>query len=683
MTGRLSHSAMALFLAGSLVVTPAFAQTQGGSASPAPASTQSAQQAPPQPPTPEPATDTASGTPVENRALKYGPDFSNGKPWFPNIIAPYTEAHVPLPVLTNSPRLDQLIHDGKLMLSIEDAVSLALENNLDIAVQQFTPWIAETDLLRAKAGGAVHGLGATQNVTLGSSPSFSFDPIITGSIGYDHALIPVNNPFLSGVGTTTSFFSLVNQQNTYNVAYAQGFHTGTGISVSFDNTRSYTNSPEEFYNPSVQPVLTIQAQQQLLNGFGRLPNTRYIIEARNTRKVAELQLQAQIINTVTATKNAYWELVYARESVKVEGAAVATSQHLYNDNRKQVEIGTLAPIEIVRAESQLATDQQNQIIAQTTQLQDETVLLNYVTKDPLSAGLRGVELVPTTPITEVQSVNLPPIEDAVHDALLHRPEIQEYALNLKNSDIEVKVTKNALLPTVTLYGEYSGTGLAGNTLALGNVATYAPSYPIVDANGNPIPGQYLGQPATYTSSALTESGMPTALKQTFDNKFPTYAAGINFSLPLRNRSAQADNARAILDERQLQVQYRQVQNQIFLAVRNAQIALQQDIAQVSAADRAETLAQQTLDAEQKKYQLGASTTFIVIQDQRDLTAAQGAALRARINLAEAQINYDQALGHTLDVSRISVSDARTGGAKFEREKLIPGTPEAPDATAGK
>jgi outer membrane protein len=247
----------------------------------------------------------------------------------------------------------------------------------------------------------------------------------------------------------------------------------------------------------------------------------------------------------------------------------------------------------------------------------------------------------------------------------------------------VKVTKNALLPTVTLYGEYSGTGLAGNTLALGNVATYAPSYPIVDANGNPIPGQYLGQPATYTSSALTESGMPTALKQTFDNKFPTYAAGINFSLPLRNRSAQADNARAILDERQLQVQYRQVQNQIFLAVRNAQIALQQDIAQVSAADRAETLAQQTLDAEQKKYQLGASTTFIVIQDQRDLTAAQGAALRARINLAEAQINYDQALGHTLDVSRISVSDARTGGAKFEREKLIPGTPEAPDATAGK
>src|ERR1700691_548255 len=218
MTGRLSHSAMALFLAGSLAGTPAFAHTQAGSASPAPASTQSAQQAPPQPPTPEPATDTASGTPVENRALKYGPDFSNGKPWFPNIIAPYTEAHVPLPVLTNSPRLDQLIHDGKLMLSIEDAVSLALENNLDIAVQQFTPWIAETDLLRAKAGGAVHGLGATQNVTLGSSPSFSFDPIISGSVGYDHALIPVNNPFLSGVGSSTSanFLTLINQANTYN-----------------------------------------------------------------------------------------------------------------------------------------------------------------------------------------------------------------------------------------------------------------------------------------------------------------------------------------------------------------------------------------------------------------------------------------------------------------------------------
>ncbi len=677
MTGRLLHSAMALFLAGSLMVTPAFAQSQGGSASPAAVTAQGASQAP----TPEPATDTASGTPVENRALKYGPDYSNGKRWFPDIISPYTEAHVPLPVLTNSPRIDQLIHDGKLMLSIEDAVSLALENNLDIAVQQFTPWIAETDLLRAKAGGAVHGLGATQNVTLGASPAFGFDPVISGSVGYNHSLIPVNNPFLSGVGTTSSFFTLTNQDNTYNVGYSQGFHTGTALSVTFDNTRSSTNSPEEFYNPAVQPVLTVQAQQQLLNGFGRLANTRYIVEARNTRKVAELQLQAQIIATVTATKNAYWELVYARENVKVQATAVATSQHLYGDNKKQVEIGTLAPIEIVRAESELATDQQNQIVAQTTQLQDETVLLNYITKDPMALGLKSIEIVPTTPISEVQAINLAPIEEAVHEALLHRPEIQEYDLNLKNSDIEVRVTKNALLPTVTLYGEYSGTGLAGNTLALGNVATFAPSYPIVDANGNPIPGQFLGQPATYTSSSLTESGIPTALKQTFDNKFPTYAAGINFSLPLRNRSAQADNARALLDERQLQVQYRQVQNQIFLGVRNAQIALQQDFAQVAAADRAQTLAQQTLEAEQKKYQLGASTTFLVIQDQRDLTNAQGNALRARINLAEAQINYDQALGHTLDVSRISISDNR--GPNVQREKLIPGTPDTPDAAAGK
>jgi outer membrane protein TolC len=677
MTGRLLHSAMALFLAGSMVVTPAFAQSQGDSASPAPASAQGASQSP----TPEPATDTASGTPVENRHLTFGPDYSNGKPWLPNIIAPYTEAHVPIPVLTNSPRLDQLIHDAKLTLSIEDAVSLALENNLDIAVQQFTPWIAETDLLRAKAGGAVHGLGATQNVTLGSSPAFGFDPVISGGVGYAHALIPVNNPFLSGVGNTTSFLSLIDQTNTYNVGYSQGFHTGTGISVTFDNTRSSTNSPEEFFNPAVQPVLTASVQQQLLNGFGRLANTRYIIEAKNTRKVAELELEAQIINTVTATKNAYWELVYARENVKVQATAVATSQRLYGDNKKQVEIGTLAPIEIVRAESELATDQQNQIVAQTTQLQDETVLLNYITKDPLAADLRGVEIVPTTPITEVQSVSLPPIEDAVHDALVHRPELQEYELNLKNSGIEVKVTKNALLPTVTLYGEYSGTGLAGNTVNLGNVATYAPSYPIVDANGTPIAGEFLGQPATYSSSGITQTGFPSAIHQAFDNKFPTYAAGINFSLPLRNRSAQADNARALLDERQLEVQYRQVQNQIFQAVRNAQIALQQDIAQVAAADRAQILAQQTLEAEQKKYQLGASTTFIVIQDQRDLTAAQGNALRARINLAEAQINYDQSLGHTLDVSRITIAANRE--KQIQRIPLIPGTPALPDTSEGK
>lgn len=660
MTGRYFQSALAIFLAWMMAAAPAFAQASGQAraqdSAPAQQSSDSQSQtappaAPQQPASPPANTPETPQAPVPR--VSFGPNYSNGRPIFPNFISPYTSPKIDLPVLTNSPRIDQLVQDGKLMLSIEDAVSLALENNLDIYLQRFTPWIAETDLLRAKAGGVAVGLGSSANVVLGAAPSFTFDPSLTGTLLYEHAAFPANNPFTTGTGQIGQLFDILQNTAEANVTYTQGFHYGTGFQVSFQNVRTATNLPDTLLSPAWQPTITLTLQQQLLKGFGKLANTRYIIEAGNTTHVAELQLVTQVIASVTNTKNAYWELVYAGESVKVEEAAVATSQRLYEDNQKQVQIGTLAPIEIVRAESQLATDKQNLIVAQTVRLQDETSLLNLITKDPLSKGLVGIEIVPTTPIAALPEEQLPALDQAVQEAWQKRPELQSAQLNLKNAGIEVKATKNALLPSVTLFGQYATTSIAGDEVPISGVKT-----------------------------TLAPTGLADAYSTMFSNKYPTYVAGFNFTVPVRNRFAQADAARAELDQRQLNVQYRQLQNQVVVGVRNAQIALTQDRAQVTAAERARVLAQETLDAEMKKYQLGASTTFLVIQDQRDLTAAEGTELRAKINLLEAEVNYDQALGRTLDVNRITVADSIRG--KIYNPPLIPGTPDQPgdDSTSG-
>ncbi len=668
MIGRLMHSVLVVLTAASLVVSPAIAQAQEP-------------QAPTQPaPTPQAQTAVASAGEARDLKATQGPDYSHGPSTFPNFISPYRAIKVSEPMLTNTPRLDQLVQDGKLRLSLEDAISIALENNLDISVQRFTPWIAETQLLKAKAGGIPQS-GSAQQVVLGSGPSVPFDPILTSNLNWSRAVVPVNNPFLSGTATST-IFQVTSYNANANFGYSQGFHTGTNVSLTIDNNRSTTNTGEVLFNPAVQSTLTFTITQPLLNGFGILPNTRFIIEAKNSVKAANSQFAQQVIATVAAVSTDYWELVYARENVKVQQAAVGVSTKLYEDNKKQLEIGTMAPLDVLTAESQLATDTQNLIVAQTNQLQQETVLLVAITKNPLAANLTGVEIVPTTPISipDVETINL---ESAVNEAWEKRPELQQAKLNLKNADIEVKATKNSLLPQLNLFGQYSATGLNGNKINTTPTGAFIADLqaPVVNGAGAPIslpPPIFVGTPATTTN--ITPGGIGGAASDMFDAKYPTYAVGLNLTLPVRNRSAQADSARAILDQRQLEVQYRSIQNQIVLAVRNALIALQQDKAQVAAAAKARELAQQTLNAEQKKYQLGSSTSYNVVLRARDLTAALGTELRAKANLEEAVVNLDQALGRTLDTNHIIVADALRGN--LTHEPNIPGTPGW-DAGAGK
>jgi len=664
---RAGKSLLAFFMAAMLAVGPL-----------SPAFAQSAAENPPSNPAPT-APGTAQGSsiaPVSSLGLaKY--NFTSGPRAFPNLLKPYQQIHIDEPVITNSPRLQQLIHDGKLELSLEDAVELALENSLDIGVQRYYPWIADASILKAKAGGSGYatpgGLFASSTAFL---PSFFYDPTVTSTILIDDRSTPVNNPFISGTGTGVATLTTLQTHTTqFNNQVSRGFETGTNLSVSWNNTRTSSTSTANLFNPAVQSTLTIGFTQALLNGFGIAVNTRNIRIAKNNRKIADWAFAQQAIITVTSTITAYWELVYARANVKVDEQAITVSQKLYSDNKKQLDAGTMAPLDVTRAQSELATDRQNLIVARTVQLQDEQILKNAITKDPLAPDVVNVEIITTDQPTQPAAIENPSFEDSIKEAFEKRPELQEQLYNLKNAAIDIQATRNALLPTLTLSGQYSSVGLAGNSLVKGT-PTLVPDLqlPILDENGNPVfsNGVPIFEPQQKTPvTGTNQQGFTTAQNQVFHNRFPDYSAQLTLSLPLRNRSAQADSARAILTQRQQEMSLQQLKNAALLDVRNTYIALTQDRAQVEAASEARQLQQETFDAEQKKYRLGASTVYNVILTQRDLIAAQGTELRALANLEEAKANYERALGRTLEVNHVTIANAKSG--EVERETLIPGT----------
>ena len=633
-------------------------------------------------PPPAPAIPVSLGLSTHN--------FTHGPRAFPTLIAPYTPIQIDAPLLVNSPRIDQLIHDNKLQITLQDAVELALENSLDIAVARYNPWIADTDILRTKAGGQGRGTnGADFPTSQASIDPFntifpSYDPIISATTSINSLTTPINNPFLSGTGVGTSTLQGLHAHATiFDASYQQSFTPGTTINVAWNNTRSSSTSGANFFNPSVQSSLSAGFSQQLLNGFGYFVGRRNILIAKNNRKIADLVFVNQAITTVTNTITAYWELVYARENVKVQQQAVAVSEKLFNDNKKQLEIGTMAPLDVTRAESEVASDRQNLIVAQTTQLQDEQVLKNAMTKNPLAANLINVEIIPTDLPIPPAATESASFEDAIQEAFVKRPDLQEQVYNLKNSGIEVRATKNALLPTLTLSGQYSSSGLAGNSPITGTPVVISSGIPIVDSNGTPITVTGAGGVQTPIFQSTTtapvvgtaQQGFGTAQNQLFTNQFPDYFASLNLFLPLRNRSAQADNARAMLTQRQLETQLQQLKNAALLDVRVTYIALEQDRARVDAAIKARELQRQTFEAEQKKYTLGASTVYNVILTQRDYVTSEGVELRALADLNEAKANFERAVGRTLEVNRVTIASAGTksGLSEFEQETLIPGT----------
>jgi len=558
-------------------------------------------------------------------------DYSNGNSHIPNLFAPYTPRAVPLPVLSNSPRVDDLIRDAKLHLSLQDAIYLALENNLDIAAARYDPSISQTALLSAKGG------FLTGPVRVGG---VSLDPRITAGLGIQRQRLPLNNPFLLGTGTGGAL--KFNSDNAFgNFLYTQGFTTGTAFSVGWSSNKNTTNPSGSFFNPAINTRLNFTISQPLLNGFGKAQNARAIRVAKNNVRISDQTFLRSVMDTVSTVKRSYWELVFAIEDVKVKEQSLALAQKLYEDNKRQVEIGTLAPIEVVRAEAEVARTRQDLIVSQTNLRQQQTLLKDLITKNPLDPLVSLVEIVPLD-APEVPLVpEVVPIQDAIQIAMEKRPEVISAQLDIKNRNLDVRSAKQAQLPGLEVYAFYGGAGLGGSGLA-----EICPSGSIC--------------PPDPTTIVMEQSGLSRSITRAWQGDFPDYGFGLNLSIPIKNRAAQAESARAQIAQRQSETRYQRTINTVVVEVRNAQIALEQNLARVDAARQNTRLAQETYDAEQKKFQLGASTIFLVIQAQRDLAQARSGEVRAMADFERAKVDFDRALGRTLERSHVTLDDAKTG-----------------------
>lgn len=599
-------------------------------------------------------------------------DYAKPKRAFPNVIAPYTPRDVPPPDLSNTPRIEQLMRDGKIYLSMDDAVALALENNLDIAISRYNLNIADTDILRAKSGanqilgvnngvvqntpgGGVGGLSGTVgsgpggtsaaaggigagtsgivNTSEGLGPPInSFDPIVGGTLQFDHARFIPTSPF-SGTAQNTT---------TGNFNYQQGFHSGTNMSVGFTNSRVTSNNPFQTVSPALSSGFQFKLSQHLLQGFGFLPNDRLIRISKNNREITDVAFRLQIITTVDQIENLYWNLVYAYENVKVQQEALAFAQKTFSDNQKQVQIGSLAPIEVVRAQNTVATDQQNLVQAQTNLDLQQLLMKNALSRTLQDPQLASAEVIPTTTMALPQQEPVIPTEDLINEALQHRPDLTESRIDLANRDISVRAIKNALLPSLDLFAYYGGSGTGG---------AQNPNYICVNQpNSSFCNGFAPTTPISYGST----------LGDLVDSSAPDKGLGITLYIPIRNREAQALQARSQLEYRQSQMRLQQIENQIRIEVRNAQFTVTQNHASVQAAQAAVELARQSLEAEQKKFRLGASTGTNVLNYQSQLAAAQSQLVSAEAAYEKAEIERDRATGLLLEHAGIVMPDAIKG-----------------------
>ncbi|HXT40016.1 MAG TPA: TolC family protein, partial [Candidatus Angelobacter sp.] len=462
--------------------------------------------------------------------------------------------------------------------------------------------------------------------------------------------------------------------------YTQEFHSGTVFNVQLNNNRSSSSPSANFFNPALTSALVAQIQQPLLNGWGFLPHTRFILEAKNNTKIGQLQFEETVITEITQVQTQYWLLVFDRQAVEAAKQTLAGYQRLYDDDQRRLKIGTASPSDVVFAETFIAQGNQILIGAQANESVQEDVVRNLITKDPSDPKLKGVEIVPTTPLEVTPQVSDVTLDEAVKEAWANRPELQVDQLTLRNDRYDVRATKNSLLPTLTLSAEYVSVGLSGNTAgAFVPNGTFSPALtePVVDQNGNPVTSNgipiFIGV-ANGSVGATIPGGIGSAYSQIFQNRSPEYAASLNLNLPLRNRSAQAANAQDQLIERRDKLSYQRQRSTIFSNVSEALTAVKLDAAQVEQATKATELAQQSYDYEVKKFNFGNSNTFQIVQYVLVLNGSKLSELQAKANYEIALANLNQALGRTLTANNITIADHRNGSIGLNAgTPLIPGT----------
>ena len=592
------------------------------------------------------------------------------------VKQPYIERSIAPVDLTTSPRIRQVLRSGNIYLSLSDAIALAIENNLDVQLERYALPAADTELLRAKGGGLLRGLNynlfevpvgvggpasplvtaaAALSVTAGSVPtnpselgaiSFPqdnlsvqngtplstgpaiplFDPALTGQLNWTHETTPTTNPF--GAGSNAIAANTTNA----NAGYVQGFGPGTELNVAFNNQRNALNSLQSAYSPYTASNLGFTVTQPLLRGFGLAVNRRFIQISKNEQKIAGLLVQQQLIATVYGVVRLYTDLVALYEDVKVKEGTLASAEKLYSDTKAQVDEGTQAPIELTRANAQVFSIRQELINSRGLLEEQEAIVKNVITRrtdnDP---DILNARIIPTDSIDVPTSEEIRPLQDLVGLAFSNRPDLSQAGLQVNNSQISLKGSRNALLPEIDVVGVAQNNSLAGQPNPLG---------PGIDT---PLVGGY-----------------GNALEQLATRKYPTYGVGVNITLPLRNRIAQADVTRDEIQLRQSQILEQQLRKQAQLEVEDALIAMRRARSSYEAAVQTEMLQQQSLDTEQAKFEVGASTSFFIIQYESYLAQARSTVVVAKSAYLKARAALERATGTILEDNHVSLGEAIRG-----------------------
>lgn len=572
-------------------------------------------------------------------------------------------------LLENTRRLESLVRGGNLYLSVQDVIALALENNLDIAIQRYAPFLANEGLRRTQSGQPLRNVGVAispgpQSVSLAGITSGSvglpdtgsgvssgggvlislgpqpptLDPVIFANASFQHTTAPEDNLTVVGVP------SLITVSQSYVAGYFQSFQTGGFVQMYYAASRYKVNSPDFIINPFTQGALDLQIQQPLLQGFGIAVNNRFIRVARNNQKVSTLQLKRQVTTTISALLNLYWDLVSFNDDVRIREEALETAQKLLEGNKHQAELGTLPKLEVTRAAAEVSSTKENLLIAQTNVAQQETVLKNALSRNGVaSPWLDEVHIIPLDKIVVPTKEDLKPTAELTAQAIEKRPELEQARITLESYKINLAGTRNGLLPQLSAFAELTNNGLVGANNPLNNTGL--------------VPAPYV------------LGGSADLLAQIFQRHFPNYSVGFALNIQIRNRAAQADYVSDQLNVRQNELQLQKEVNQVRVDVKNVVIGLEQARARYETAVSTRTLAQQTLEAETNRFKFGESTIAAVVQTQRDLATSQDAEIQAMANYTHARIAFDEAVGQTLEVNGISMEEATAG--RVMRESAIP------------
>jgi outer membrane protein len=575
-------------------------------------------------------------------------DYAKGR-GFPNT---FSKPFVPPANLTNSPHLEELILNGQLKLSMEDAIALALENNLDIAVARYNLPLAQTDLLRARAGGATRGVaGAYQSSAVysgaigggvssgsngGGNSAGGFlgggiagigttsccDPLLTFRYYWGHTVTPLDYTFASnGASIETA------QTGYMSATFRQSFLTGTGFAINLNGVRQASNLTDEIFNPYLSSGMTIGITQHLLYGFGYRANAVFIRWAHNDLAFSKSVFQKTVETAVANVMSLYCNLLADREDIRVAKESLQYAQRLLADNQTEAQIGAVAKLDVVQSEQDVAARQQDLLTAGNQYAQDQQQVKATISK-AFNGELAAVQIVPTDNLPNPHPDDVPPLNEAIKQALQNRPEIEQAQLNLRNQAVTIKAVRNQLLPTLDAFAAYGPTGLTGR--------------------------------------------LGPALSQVFRDRYPAYSYGVTLSIPIRNRLAQADAARALVEQRQLAMQLRQAQNQAVWDVSKAVSAVHQAKSQLDAAIRVAGLTRESLSMEETKFKVGQAPAGEVITAQTSLATSEDNVVKARATYAKALIQFEQATGTVLQKNNVVLQNAIQGNVP--RTPNIPGTP---------